>query len=72
MGTQRESHGQEGKMGVGRPAPSGQAEPDSRGESSQGNARVPQEQHELPRAGGHLQETLEGTSKTVILRNGRL
>ena len=38
-------------MEVGRLATLGQAEPDSRRESFQGNTRVPQEQHELLRAG---------------------
>lgn len=38
-------------MEVERSATSGQAEPDSRRESFQGNTRVPQEQHELLRAG---------------------
>lgn len=60
-----------GKTEVGRSATLGQAEPDSRRESFQGNTRVPQEQHEfLGVCGGESQLTLEGTSKTMRLGNG--
>lgn len=68
MGTKQGAMGK-GEDGSGKAL--GQAEPDSRRESFQGNTRVPQEQHELLRVcGGESQLTLEGTSKTMRLGNG--